>query len=261
MPFIDTHCHLDFAQFSPDRMDLIQACIDAGVERFVVPAIGQQNWSQVMALARASPAIHYGLGIHPHYISSQTAQAFDELHTLVLTRPDGLVAIGECGLDGRSHIEQNLQREFFSQQIELAMHAQLPLIVHSVRANDRVAQLLRHYQPPQTGVIHAFSGSYQQAKVFWQLDFRLGVGGVISFERAQKSQEAFKKMPLAALVLETDAPDMPLQGKQGQRNTPESILSIFAHLAKLRQERTEDVAKVLLENSRQLFPRLVDKVG
>ena len=131
----------------------------------------------------------------------------------------------------------------------------LPLIVHSVRANDTVAKILRRFKPARGGVIHAFSGSLHQAEAFWQLGFRLGIGGVISYERANKTREAIRAMPLEALLLETDAPDMPLQGRQGEINTPASLPSIALLLAQLRQQPLADVISVLHESTLRLFPR------
>ncbi len=177
----------------------------------------------------------------------------ERLRALVMSQPVGLVAIGECGLDLRSHVPQEGQLALFEAQVRLAADAGLPLMIHSVRANDTVAKLLRRFKPPRGGVIHAFSGSLQQAETFWQLGFRLGVGGVISFERANKTREVFRAMPLEALVLETDSPDMPLQGAQGTRNTPEALPKIAEILMTLREEPSVDVTKVLFETARHIF--------
>ncbi len=175
------------------------------------------------------------------------------LERLLASRPKGLVAIGECGLDLRSHVPQEGQLELFEAQIRLAMSYELPLIVHSVRANDTVAKTLRRLKPARGGVIHAFGGSLQQANAFWQLGFRLGIGGVISYERANKTREAIRDMPLEALLLETDSPDMPLQGQEGP-NTPASLPLIAQLLAELRGESLEDVISVLHESALQTFP-------
>ena len=113
----------------------------------------------------------------------------------------------------------------------------------------------RRSRMPGGGVIHAFSGSLHQAEAFWQLGFRLGIGGVISYERANKTREAIRAMPLEALLLETDAPDMPLQGRQGEINTPASLPTIARLLAQLRQQPLVDVISVLHESTLRLFPR------
>ncbi|MFB2862803.1 TatD family hydrolase [Aeromonas sp. MdU4] len=253
MQLIDTHCHLDFPVFDQDREALLDRCRALGVTEYIIPAIAENNWTRVIALADQHIDFFYGLGVHPWYAGEQREGVMDRLRALVMSQPAGLVAIGECGLDLRSHVPQEGQLALFEAQIRLASDADLPLMVHSVRANDTVAKVLRRFKPPRGGVIHAFSGSLQQAEAFWQLGFRLGVGGVISFERANKTRDVFKVMPLEALVLETDSPDMPLQSEQGARNTPESLPKIAAILMDLRDEPARLVADMLLCNARNLF--------
>ncbi|WP_421201273.1 TatD family hydrolase [Aeromonas enteropelogenes] len=253
MQLIDSHCHLDFPVFDKDREVLLAHCRQLGIREYIIPAIAEDNWERVMALAGQHADIFYGLGIHPWYAGAQQEGVMERLRMLVARRPAGLVAIGECGLDLRSHVPQEGQLELFEAQIRLACEYELPLIVHSVRANDTVAKLLRRFKPARGGVIHAFSGSRQQADTFWQMGFRLGVGGVISYERANKTREAFRDMPLSSLLLETDAPDMPLQGEQGQRNTPASLVKIVTTLASIREEGMVDVAMVLHESTLELF--------
>ncbi|WP_421229763.1 TatD family hydrolase [Aeromonas jandaei] len=253
MPLIDTHCHLDFPVFDQDREALLARCRALGVTEYIIPAIAEDNWTRVMALADQRDGLFYGLGVHPWYAGEQREGVMDRLRTLVMSQPAGLVAIGECGLDLRSHVPQGRQFELFEAQIKLAVDVELPLIVHSVRANDTVAKLLRRFKPIRGGVIHAFSGSLQQAEAFWQLGFYLGVGGVISYERANKTREVFRAMPLESLVLETDAPDMPLQGRQGERNTPEALPEIAAILMGIREEPAEYVSTMLHDNAERLF--------
>lgn len=254
MQLIDTHCHLDFPVFETDRETLLAQWRQLGVGEYIIPAVGEENWTRVIALAERHSGIHFGLGIHPWYVGAQTQGVLTRLDSLLASRPRGLVAIGECGLDLRSHVPQEGQVALFEAQIRLAMKHELPLIVHSVRANDSVAKILRRFNPAQGGVIHAFSGSLHQAEVFWQLGFRLGIGGVISFERANKTREAVRDMPLEALLLETDAPDMPLQGQQGEPNTPANLPVIAQLLADLRQQSLQYVISVLHESTRKTFP-------
>ncbi|HDZ8842441.1 TPA: TatD family hydrolase [Aeromonas dhakensis] len=253
MQLIDTHCHLDFPVFDSDRAALLAECRQLGVGEYIIPAVGEENWGRVMALAAEHDGISYALGVHPWYVGSQTPAVLTRLQQRLAERPRGLVAVGECGLDLRSHVPQEGQLEMFEAQIELAKEHELPLIVHSVRANDTVAKILRRLRPACGGVIHAFSGSLQQAEAFWQLGFRLGIGGVISFERANKTREAVRDMPLEALLLETDAPDMPLQGQQGAPNTPANLPIIAQLLADLRQQPLAHVASVLHESTLRTF--------
>ncbi|UXB13504.1 TatD family hydrolase [Aeromonas dhakensis] len=253
MQLIDTHCHLDFPVFDSDRAALLAECRQLGVGEYIIPAVGEENWGRVMALAAEHDGISYALGVHPWYVGGQMPAVLTRLQQRLAERPRGLVAVGECGLDLRSHVPQEGQLEMFEAQIELAKEHELPLIVHSVRANDTVAKILRRLRPACGGVIHAFSGSLQQAEAFWQLGFRLGIGGVISFERANKTREAVRDMPLEALLLETDAPDMPLQGQQGAPNTPANLPIIAQLLADLRQQPLAHVASVLHESTLRTF--------
>jgi TatD DNase family protein len=147
MQLIDTHCHLDFPVFDPDRAALLAECRQLGVGEYIIPAVGEENWTRVMALAEQYPEITYGLGIHPWYVGTQAQGALTRLQALLAARPRGLVAVGECGLDLRSHVPQEGQVELFEAQIRLAMDHELPLIVHSVRANDTVAKILRRFKP------------------------------------------------------------------------------------------------------------------
>ncbi|HDZ8896352.1 TatD family hydrolase [Aeromonas dhakensis] len=253
MQLIDTHCHLDFPVFDSERAALLAECRQLGVGEYIIPAVGEENWGRVMALAAEHDGISYALGVHPWYVGGQTPAVLTRLQQRLAERPRGLVAVGECGLDLRSHVPQEGQLEMFEAQVELAKEHELPLIVHSVRANDTVAKILRRLRPACGGVIHAFSGSLQQAEAFWQLGFRLGIGGVISFERANKTREAVRDMPLEALLLETDAPDMPLQGQQGAPNTPANLPIIAQLLADLRQQPLAHVASVLHESTLRTF--------
>lgn len=257
MHLIDTHCHLDFADFDDDRAAVLAASRALGVARYIVPAVGEENWAALEGLAASEAGIFYALGVHPMWASRQTSGVLTRLASRLAARPSALVAIGECGLDGRSTVSQAGQLELFEGQLELAHQFQLPLLVHSVRANDTVATLLKRYRPAAGGVIHAFSGSRHQAERFWALGFRLGIGGTITYERASKTREAVAAMPWEALVLETDAPDMPLAGRQGMRNSPEYLPEVLACLAKLKGEAPSKVAELLRDSSEALFSRLL----
>lgn len=147
MQLIDTHCHLDFPVFDSGRAALLAECRQLGVGEYIIPAVGEENWGRVMALAAEHHGISYALGVHPWYVGGQTPAVLTRLQQRLAERPRGLVAVGECGLDLRSHVPQEGQLEMFEAQIELAKEHELPLIVHSVRANDTVAKLLRRLRP------------------------------------------------------------------------------------------------------------------
>lgn len=256
MLLTDTHCHLDFPDFDADRAAVLAAARARSVGRFIIPAVGEQNWSQVMALTNPAAGLYGALGIHPLFAASQSPGAVERLAELLATRPEGVIAIGECGLDRRSSVEQTGQLALFEAQLELAEQRCLPLLIHSVRANDTVASLLKRRRLPAGGIIHAFSGSLVQAERFWALGFCLGIGGTITYERANKTREAVAAMPWASLLLETDAPDMPLSGHQGERNTPAHLPEVLSSLAELKGVTAQQAAEQLAQNSVRLFPQM-----
>ncbi len=145
------------------------------------------------------------------------------------------------------------QQVFFEQQIQLAIAYDKPLILHVHRSHNEVYRLLKNYKPSAGGVVHGFTGSYQQAKAYWELGFFIGVGGSITYPRAKKTRHAISHMPLEALVLETDAPYMPLHGFQGEHNSPLHLFNIKNCLVELRDETPELIENCLQKNTEILF--------
>ena len=135
----------------------------------------------------------------------------------------------------------------------MAVEHQLPLILHGYGAHNELLQILGRYRPEAGGVIHGFSGSRQLAEQYWKLGFYIGVGGTITYERARKTRNAIKELPLEALLLETDAPDMPLSGEQGLDNTPLNLPAIASELAHIKGESVDTVVRQIALNTRQLF--------
>ncbi|HCM9443956.1 TPA: TatD family hydrolase, partial [Enterobacter cloacae subsp. cloacae] len=170
------------------------------------------------------------------------------------TRENKLVAMGEIGLDlyrDNPHFER--QQTILDAQLRLAKRHDLPVILHSRRTHDKLAMHLKRIDLPRKGVVHGFSGSLQQAQRFIELGYKVGVGGTITYPRASKTRDVIAQLPLSALLLETDAPDMPLNGFQGQPNRPEQAARVFTTLCELREEPETEIADALLENTRALF--------
>ncbi len=250
MEFIDSHCHLDFAKIGVVEAALAQASKN-GVSHFVVPSVGHCNWQHVLSLSLDYAQIHAALGVHPYFIEQDNKLSL--LSALATKHREQIVAIGEIGLDGAIDTPLDSQLSTFTKQIELAKELALPVICHAHKAYDPLLKQLRHYQLACGGVIHGFSGSLVQAKEFIKLGFKLGVGGVITYERAKKTRKVFSDIGLDHLILETDAPDMPIYGKQGQPNAPENIPIIARALADVTQQPIEDVAKITTQNTKSLF--------
>lgn len=250
--FIDTHCHLDFPAFEKPPFRLLANCEKLGIGKILVPAVGRQNWHDVLVLAEAYPQVSAALGIHPCFLACADVKDLDDLAALIRAKRNMIVALGEIGLDRAADISAQKQRIFFYRQLSMAAEFDLPVMIHSRRMNDEVAAAIKQI-PVRSGVVHGFSGSVQQAHKLWALGMKLGVGGVITYSRASKTRRAIAEIPLEALVLETDAPDMPLSGFQGHDNTPERLPMVFDVLCKLRSEEPEKIAQQLYRNSMSLF--------
>jgi len=276
MPWIDTHCHLDAAEFDADRDVVRQNAKTLGVEKCVIPAVMVSHFDEVRLLAHRH-ADAYALGIHPLY----TPQAKDtDLATLDTQlhahREDPrLVAVGEIGLDGfvpeiNTPEAFAKQTHFFEAQLQLAQRHQLPVILHVRRSADGLLKGLRQF-PVAGGIAHAFNGSLQQAKMFIEMGFKLGFGGAMTYDRATKLRALAIELPLSALVLETDAPDIPPhwmyttaedreKGKAQGRNSPAELPRIASVLAELRGISLEELAAATSANARQALPRLQSRV-
>lgn len=252
--FVDTHCHFDFPPFTGDEAQSIQRAAEAGVRAIIVPAVEATYFERVLMLARGHDALYAALGLHPIVIERHLDEHLDKLEGLLQSREATLVAVGEIGLDlyrDDPHFER--QQTILDAQLRLAKRHDLPVILHSRRTHDKLAMHLKRIDLPRKGVIHGFSGSLQQAQRFIALGYKIGVGGTITYPRASKTREVMAQLPLASLLLETDAPDMPLNGFQGQPNRPEMAARVFATLCELRPEPQDIIAGALLANTRALF--------
>ncbi|ASG89720.1 metal-dependent hydrolase [Salmonella enterica subsp. salamae] len=251
--FIDTHCHFDFPPFTGDERASIQRAADAGVEKIIVPATEAPHFPRVLALAARFPPLYAALGLHPIVIERHADDDPDKLQQ-TLAQQQNVVAVGEIGLDlYRDDPQFARQERFFDVQLRLAKRYDLPVILHSRRTHDKLAMHLKQQDLPRTGVVHGFAGSLQQAERFVQLGYKIGVGGTITWPRASKTRDVMARLPLDALLLETDAPDMPLKGFQGQPNRPEQAARVFDALCELRPEPAEVIADALYRNTITLF--------
>lgn len=252
--FVDTHCHFDFPPFTGAETESLRLAAQAGIQQIIVPAVTADRFQGILSLARKYPSLHAALGLHPLYIAQHKEADLALLDSLLSHRDAHVVAVGEIGLDlymEEPRFEQ--QQRLLKAQFVLAKREALPVILHSRRSHDQLAAMLRQAKLPATGVVHGFAGSLSQAQAFIKLGFAIGVGGTISYERAQKTRQVMAQLPLSSLLLETDAPDMPLQGFQGQPNRPERAASVFSILCQLRSETPEEIATALLSNTRRVF--------
>ncbi|HCA7078763.1 TPA: metal-dependent hydrolase [Citrobacter sedlakii] len=252
--FIDTHCHFDFPPFTGDEHASLQRACAAGIEKIIVPATEAANFARVLALAERFVPLYAALGLHPIVIEQHADDGLERLQQVLDDRPAKVVAVGEIGLDlFRDDPRFDRQEQILEAQLKLAKRYDLPVILHSRRTHDKLAMHLKRQNLPRTGVVHGFAGSFQQAERFVQLGYRIGVGGTITYPRASKTRDVIAQLPLTALLLETDAPDMPLNGFQGQPNRPEQAAKVFDALCELRPEPADVIADALYRNTTALF--------
>ena len=234
MELIDTHCHLDVNEFDADRSVILRRCRAAGINQIVVPAIHAAGWVKLLELCQREAGLHPALGLHPVYIDSHRDEDLTKLEEkLVSEKP---IAVGEIGLDFfLTELDQQRQQEIFEAQLQIAKEAGLPVILHVRKAHDQVLAALRRIRVTG-GIAHAFNGSLQQAQQYLELGFKLGFGGTLTYERSKKIRQLARDLPVEAIVLETDAPDMVVSQHRGERNSPEYLLEILAALVEVRQE-------------------------
>lgn len=237
---IDTHCHLDVSEFDADRAAVLARARAAGVVAQVVPAVGRAGWPFLLALCRTEPDLFPALGLHPVYLDRHTDADLDALARAVADeRP---VAIGEIGLDWFVEgLDRERQQRLFERQLSIARDAGLPVILHVRRAHDAALAILKRLRV-RGGIAHAYSGSLEQARQYLELGFRLGFGGMLTFERSTRLRRLARELPLEAIVLETDAPDLTVASHRGERNSPEYLPECLAALAEVRGEEPEHVA-------------------
>lgn len=267
--WIDTHCHLDAAEFNADRDAVLARAMAAGVRMLVLPAVALANFDAVRKLAHRH-GLAYALGIHPLFVDCAADEDLQRLREALGALRDDvrLVAVGEIGLDFFvTGLDHDRQQHFYAAQLQLAGEFGLPVILHVRRSADQLLKGLRRCKV-RGGIAHAFNGSAQQAGAFIDLGFKLGFGGAVSFERALQIRRLARTLPTDALVVETDAPDMPPQWLYRNaaqraagavaRNEPGELPRIAACLAELRGVSPQTLAEANARNAHQALPRLTD---
>ena len=248
---IDTHCHLDVADFDLDRDQVLAEARAAGVGRILVPAIQAAGWQGLISLCQREAGLFPALGLHPVFLERHQAGDLIELARLIATvRP---VAIGEIGLDFFiPDLDRARQQALFEEQLTLAVSANLPVVIHARKSHDYVIACLRRIRI-RGGIAHAFSGSIQQAHQYLDLGFKLGFGGMLTFERSSRLRALAKALPLDALVLETDAPDLTVASHQGERNSPAYLPDVLSALSQVRGQDPDFIAVHTSHNALTIF--------
>lgn len=258
MQFIDSHCHLDIPGFLPFVEEIVKDARAVGVCRFILPGITASGWNQLFATCSRHRGFYGAPGLHPLYLEHHVPQDLSVLADIVDREKP--VALGEIGLDYyEKTADRSAQQEYFEQQVDIASQKKLPIILHVRKAHDQVLATLRRKHFTDGGIVHAFSGSFQQATQYYDLGFCIGVVGTITYSRALKIRKTVSELPAQALVLETDSPDIPLFGSDGKPNLPKYLPAIAATLAELRKEPVELIAEYTTHNCERILrlPTLV----
>lgn len=260
--WIDTHCHLDAAEFAEEVNTVATRALQKQVSMIVIPAISCDNFAAVVALAHEHKNCSYGLGIHPIMVPQAQDSDLVLLRQQVAAAMDDerFVAIGEIGLDFfmpllKTAEMRDKQEYFYSEQLKIARDFDLPVLLHVRRSQDHILKYLRRIRVAG-GVAHAFNGSVQQAEAFIKLGFKLGFGGAMTFPRSLQIRRLASDLPLTAIVLETDAPDISPAWLYPQSNSPEQLPRIGQTLAELRAMPEVEVAKATFTNALAAMPRL-----
>ena len=275
MQWIDSHCHLDAFEFSGDLADVRAQAASNGVVHCVIPAVEVANFDAVRQIAHQTKD-SYCLGIHPLYVpqASEADLATLDAHLSQHRDDPRLVAVGEIGLDyfvpqlTQSPLREK-QEHYYRAQLKLARKYDLPVVLHVRRSADILLKHLRDFAAikPWHGIAHAFNGSAVQAQEFIKLGFKLGFGGALTFERALQLRSLATSLPLSALVLETDAPDIPphwlyataeqrAQGAAQGRNAPGELPRIAAEVAQLRGISLAELAQAAQANTSAALPKV-----
>lgn len=256
MRLIDTHTHLDFDPFDHDRSEVLARCKAVGVERILVLGVHEANWERVWQLAQDESAVYAALGLHPVFLQEHRSEHIDALRDWLqrLRGQHKLCAIGEIGLDYYiEDLDKERQQQLLEAQFELANEFELPVLLHARRSHAQMIATLKRCKLKRTGVAHAFSGSWEEAREYIKLGYKLGLGGAGTWPQAHRMRRVLQQLPLESIVLETDAPDITPYSHAGQRNSPDFLPDICHALAELRGISPDELAEASYRNSCQLF--------
>jgi len=253
---IDSHCHLDSAEFDADRDEVIQRALDAGVEHMVAIGTGSgpPDLEAGIRLAERHAAFYATVGVHPHDAAKATQTDLQRLEHL-LSHPK-VIAVGEIGLDYHYDFSpRDTQKSIFIEQMSIAAAARKPIVIHTREAwNDTLALIEEHWTPRGLpGIMHCFSGGPAEARRALGLGFYLSFGGIVTFPKALDVQAAAREAPLDRIVVETDAPYLAPVPKRGKRNEPALMVHTARKLAELRGESFEQISSATSENFRRLI--------
>ena len=249
--FIDTHCHLDKLDSTPEEA-IIEAK-QAGVQRMVTVSVDEPSLDFVSSMVRQFPEVYGSVGFHPHDAAELTEDLEQKIRKLALEEKK-LIAIGETGLDYHyMYSSAEVQQQVFSKQLQLAVELNLPVIMHSREAETDTLNILQEIPVPPLGVAHSFTSSFEMAKTLIEMVWYIGINGIVTFKNAEALREVVRGLPLDRLLLETDSPFLAPTPFRGKPNKPAHILAIATFIAKLRGISLEQLSEQTSANAQRLF--------
>lgn len=248
---IDSHCHFDAAAFDKDREQMFQRAVKAGVEQIVSPAITAESWENLKRLTSMFAGVHPCYGLHPMFI--ELHKPYDLLSLEQWIARENPIAVGEIGLDFyRPELDRAKQNRFFEAQLDIAMEARLPVIIHARKAVEPVSKQLR-CRNLEGGVLHSYSGSVEQAQPLMDRNFYFGFGGPVTWPRSSRLRRVVASIPLDRILLETDAPDQSGLAHKGHRNEPAYLAEVAQAIADIKGTDIQTVIDQTGKNAQNLF--------
>jgi len=256
MQLIDSHTHLDFPDFDADRPQVLARSRALGVKQMVVLGVYQSNWQRLWDLVQTDSQLYAAFGVHPVYLDDHRPEHVIELGQWLsrLAQHPQVCAVGEIGLDYfLPELDRDGQQQLFEAQLQLAADFQLPALLHVRRSHAQVIATLKRIRLKRGGIIHAFAGSREEAREYIKLGFKLGLGGAATWPQALRLRKVMVDLPLEAIVLETDSPDMAPAMYPNQRNSPEHLPDICQALAEVVGVSPERLAEATTANACEVF--------
>ncbi|MGN1191611.1 MAG: TatD family hydrolase [Dorea sp.] len=248
----DTHAHYDDEQFDADREELLNSMAEQGVGTIVNVSASYPSCEQVTEMVQKYPFMYAAVGVHPDHVGDLNEETFARMKKLFAN--DKVIAVGEIGLDyywdNESH---DLQKAWFTRQLELARELDLPVLIHSREAAADTMDIMKGHAEGMSGVIHCYSYSKEMAREYVKMGFYIGVGGVVTFKNARKLKETVAEIPLTSIVLETDCPYLAPEPNRGKRNNSAYIRYVAEEIARIKGITYEEVVAQTEENARKMY--------
>ncbi|MCW9047849.1 MAG: TatD family hydrolase [Gammaproteobacteria bacterium] len=248
---IDSHCHIDFDVFDDDRAEVIQRANQAGVKKIIVPGVINDTWDKIISCCNKYTGLYPCFGLHPYFINKHQPQHILNLKNYLDKQKP--VAVGECGLDFfLKDLDINQQIFYFEQQLDIALEFNLPVVIHARKSTEAVIKAIKK-RPGLRGMIHSYSGSYEQALQLIKLGFYLSFGSPVTYEKSTRLRKMLQKLPLDSVLAETDAPDQPVANAKNGRNEPLFILDVIESIAILHNTSRQTISSITSKNAGELF--------